>query len=106
MSIYDADTLTLSIDLGLGVSKTETVRLYGIDAPEIRGSSRTMGLEARDALRLLVGDSRLRTTTIKDKKDKYGRYLAVLWTLDGKNEPAININDWLVQNGYAVLRNY
>ncbi|HFD87662.1 MAG TPA: hypothetical protein ENJ35_08300, partial [Gammaproteobacteria bacterium] len=38
--------------------------------------------------------------TIKDKKGKYGRYIAEI-LLDG-----ININDALVSNGYAQYRDY
>lgn len=48
---YDGDTVTLRIDLGLGVSKTERVRLCDIDTPEIRGG----GAEALDAKHALVG---------------------------------------------------
>lgn len=95
--------MTVALELGFHITISETVRLYGINAPEVRGSEKVAGLEARDALRNLVAGKKLRITTMKDKKEKYGRYLATVWTLDDKGNPAININDWLVQNGHAVL---
>jgi len=38
--------------------------------------------------------------TVKDRKGKYGRYLATIW-IDGEN-----VNAWLVSNGFAVWRDY
>ena len=40
-SVYDGDTCTVDIDLGLRVwLKGEKLRLYGINASELRGSER------------------------------------------------------------------
>ncbi len=50
--VYDADTITADIDLGFHTwRKDEKLRLYGIDAPEVRGKSRPQGLLSRDWLR-------------------------------------------------------
>jgi micrococcal nuclease len=38
--------------------------------------------------------------TIKDRKGKYGRFIAEIW-LDGEN-----VNDRLVAEGHAVYREY
>ena len=36
--VYDADTITVDIDLGFGIIYTgQKLRLLGIDAPEVRG---------------------------------------------------------------------
>lgn len=41
---------------------------------------------------------------MKDKKGKYGRYLAEIWLeCEGKY---INVNDLLVAKGYAVYKDY
>ena len=99
--IYDADTITLEISLGLGLTKTEKVRLYGIDAPELRGAERYEGLKSRDALRKLILHKEIRLETIKnDKRGKYGRLIGVIWLGD------LNVNNWLVQNDYAEERYY
>jgi hypothetical protein len=51
-------------------------------------------------LKLKEANLALSTQTIKDKKGKYGRYLGILHLEeDGKY---ININDWLLENDYAV----
>lgn len=98
---YDGDTVTLSIDCGLDISKVEKVRLYGIDAPELRGEERYEGLKSRDALRTKINGKTIRLETIKnDERGKYGRLLGIIWLGDE------NINDWMVSNGHAVYRDY
>lgn len=96
VGVYDGDTITVNIDLGLrmGVSK-EKLRLFGIDAPEVRGEAREEGLRSRDRLRELVLHQEVTIQTIKDKKGKYGRYLARVWIGDRC------VNDVLVEEGLA-----
>lgn len=105
VSVYDGDTCRLDIDLGLSTwVRKEPIRLYGIDAPELRGDERPQGLLARDYLRSLIGDKELFVQTIKDKKGKYGRYLGILWLdVDGAWK---NVNDMMVEAGHAVYREY
>jgi len=100
VSVYDADTVTAVIDLGFGISYKTKIRLYGIDAPEMRGSEREEGIEARDYLRELILGKTIQIETIKDKKGKYGRYLGILHDSDG------NINERLVKENYAIFKNY
>ena len=77
--VYDGDTVTAVIDLGLKISVTEKLRLLDIDAPELRGSSREDGVKARDYLRRLILGKEVVISTVKDKKGKYGRYLATIF---------------------------
>ncbi len=75
-SVYDGDTCTVDIDLGLGTwVHGEKIRLYRINAPEVRGVERPAGLKARDFLRSLIDGKEIFIQTIKDRKGKYGRYL-------------------------------
>ena len=100
-SVYDGDTITVAIDLGFDIVKTEKIRLHGINAPEVRGSERYEGLKSRDALRQKILHKSIELETFKgDKKGKYGRTLGIIW-LDDEN-----INNWLVQNDYAEARQY
>ena len=79
--VVDGDTVDLIIDLGFDTSRKERFRLYGIDAPEMNTAQ---GKEAKawleDALMPLdaiyVETIQLET---KAKRDKYGRFLAVLY---------------------------
>ncbi len=105
-SIYDGDTLRADIDLGFGTWKhNETLRLFGINTPELQGETRVEGLYARDALRSRLPMSKqVWVRTIKpstltvpqiEKREKYGRWLATIWDDEG------NVNDWLVLSGHA-----
>lgn len=100
-SVYDGDTITISIDCGFGiVLKKQKIRLYGINTPEVRGEERELGLISRDKLREKILNKNIVIETIKDKKGKYGRYLGIIY-YEGEN-----INDWLVKNNLAKIANY
>ncbi len=94
--VYDGDTITVDIDLGFGITiNSQKVRLLGINTPEIRGASREAGLKSRDELRKQIGNKWVKITTQKDKKGKYGRWLAEVWVGD------TNVNEWLLKEGLA-----
>ena len=102
-SVYDGDTCTVDIDLGLGTwIHGEKLRLHRINAPELRGAEREAGLRSRDFLRSKIDGKAIFIRTIKDKKGKYGRYIADIWFED--NGDRININDLLVAEGFAVYK--
>ena len=102
VNVYDGDTITVDIDLGLKVwVRDEKLRLYGINAPELKGKERDKGLESRDHLRdILPTGSVITIRTIKDKKGKYGRYLAEIFVDD------VNVNEKMVDDGFAVFKKY
>ena len=104
--VYDGDTVTVDIDLGLHTwMKGEKLRLYRINAPELRGEEKEAGKISRDYLKKLVWKKELVIETIKDKREKYGRYLAEIW-LPLDNCRYMNVNDELVKKGYAVYKDY
>lgn len=106
ISVYDGDTVRANIDLGFGIhnngntGKGESLRLFGINAPEVRGEAREKGLESRDRLRELILGKEVEIHSIKDSKGKYGRYLANIF-LDNEN-----INEKLVSEGFAEFKEY
>jgi micrococcal nuclease len=117
IKVYDADTITLRIDLGLDTFREESVRLASIDAPEIRGEEREAGLVSRDALREKILGKEVIILTERDKTGKYGRYIvtvylpkeAFLTETNGNHSIDIeylNVNDWLVENKYAEYKEY
>ena len=103
--VYDGDTCTVSIDLGLSTWVLgEKIRLHRINAPEVRGEERERGLRSRDYLRELILDREIMLQTVKDKKGKYGRYLGEIWLRqDGEWK---NVNDMLVAAGHAEYKSY
>lgn len=99
--VYDGDTITVDIDLGFHVGLTsEKIRLYRINTPEVRGSEREQGLISRDWLRERILDKEIILRTYKDKKGKYGRWLADVLVDE------VCINDELVEKGLAVYHDY
>ena len=97
ISVYDGDTLNVDIDLGFSIwIKDKSLRLYGIDAPEVRGQTRERGLVVRDWLRERIEQGQtILIESISDQPDKYGRYLAILY-IDG-----VNINQLMIDEGLA-----
>lgn len=96
ISVYDGDTCTAIVDLGMNVNIEIKIRLAGINAPEIRGKERDKGLIVRDYLRELILNKSVIIKTQKDKTGKYGRWIADIWI----NE--VNVNELLIVKGYAV----
>jgi micrococcal nuclease len=104
-AVYDGDTITVDIDLGMDVwFKGQKIRLYGIDAPEVRGKERASGLISRDWLRDKILGKEILLKTIKDEKGKYGRWLANVFVEE--DSEYVNVNTLLVTNGYAVEKYY
>ena len=105
VGVYDGDTITVDVDLGLHAwVRGEKLRLYGINAPEVRGSERQEGLRSRDWLRdrLPIGQA-IRINTVKDRTGKYGRYLAIVYA---DRETEISVNCELVTAGLASYAEY
>ncbi len=99
--VYDGDTITVEIDLGFHISmEKQKIRLYRINAPEVRGKSKKQGIVTRDWLRKKILNKEVLLVTYKDKKGKYGRWLADVWFDD------ICINDELVTKKLAVYKDY
>ncbi len=114
ISVYDGDTITVDIDLGMSLwKKGERLRLWRINTPEVRGESRTEGLKARDYVRSLVEGRQVLLRTILDKRgddstEKYGRLLAEVLVPEIENGVIvsyINVNEDLLQRGYALPMN-
>ena len=102
VKIYDGDTIQVILDLGFGIYKHETIRLEGINTPEVRGDEYDAGIISRDYLRerLFVAyetNSEIRIITHKDTQGKYGRYIGVV-TVDD-----VNINVEMLEKKLAVL---
>lgn len=103
--IYDADTIRLEVDAGFGLKfALGPCRLFGIDAPEVRGTEREAGIAARDYVRSIVPEKDwFLVRTHKDGKGKYGRYLVDIY-LDVHG--GVSLSDHLVEAGMAVHRDY
>ncbi len=95
--VYDGDTITVHIDLGLEQwSHNQKIRLLGIDTPELRGPERPEGLKVRDWLKEQILDKEITVKTYKSRdKGKYGRWLMEVF-IDGRN-----LNEEMISSGMA-----
>lgn len=105
VSVYDGDTCRADIDLGLGIwVRNEKLRLLRINAPELRGEEKIAGKASRDFLREQILGKEVFIQSHKDKRGKYGRYLAEIWLEEAGSW--VNINDRLVEAGHAIYKTY
>jgi len=92
--VVDGDTVWLRVDCGFDLRLDMTVRLYGINAPEVRspeGRASKYWMEQALPVGSTVG-----LKTYKDKREKYGRYLGTL--IKGTT----NLNESMLAEGMAV----
>jgi len=103
ISVYDGDTCTAVLDLGFKVKLEMKVRLYGVQAPELRTKDK-LEKEAGYVVKKWVEERLLNkevlVRSIKDKAGKFGRYLLLIFYegINGETE----INTELVDMGYAL----
>jgi micrococcal nuclease len=110
--VVDGDTVDLIIDLGFDTQRKERFRLYGVDAPEMNTAE---GKEAKAWLIGILGPygaiyvQTLQHNT-KAKRDKYGRFLAVLYDELPTLIPVVrhihsaSINAKIITEGHAKER--
>ncbi|MDP1712258.1 MAG: thermonuclease family protein [Candidatus Nanopelagicaceae bacterium] len=92
--VHDGDSITVDVQLGFNVLlQNMKLRLAGINAPELTTAE---GKKVRDFLSKILLNKEIVLQTVKDRQEKYGRYLAIVW-LDGKN-----VNEQLVKGDMAV----
>lgn len=90
--VYDGDTIDVRLD-----GERVRLRYIGVDAPELFDSDEAhLGREAWAANKGLVLGRQVYIQLDEAERDVYGRLLAYVFT-----EPAIFVNAWLVEQGYA-----
>jgi len=108
VKVVDGDTVDVDIDLGFGSwLHKQRLRLYGINAPEVRGPQREAGLITTDWLKERIDgrDIFIETFKAEGSKGKYGRWLANLYTVEA-GAAAINLNQQMVTLGLAWKADY
>lgn len=99
IKVYDGDSITIATQFHFNphVWYRFSIRLNGIDTPELRGSSeeeKLMAIKARDRLSELILHKEVQLINIS--YEKYGRILADIY-LNSEH-----INEILVKERYAV----
>jgi endonuclease YncB( thermonuclease family) len=99
IKVYDGDSITIAARLPFvdSILYRFSVRLNGIDTPEIKGKSddeKEAAKNARDALSKLIWNKNIILKNVDH--EKYGRILADVYLED------IHVNEWLIKERYAV----
>ena len=99
IKVYDGDTITVASKLPYDSSPVYrfSVRLNGIDTPEIKGKKeeeKTLAKKARDELSKMILNKEVTLDNVQT--EKYGRVLADVHC-DG-----IHLNSWMVDQRFAV----
>lgn len=102
LRIIDGDTLECNIDLGFNIWKKSTLRLKGIDAPELRTKDlieKEHAIESTEALKnLILTENTEGIFYIHSKKvDSFGRCLATVLLKSG-----LEVNTYLIELGHAT----
>lgn len=102
IKVYDGDTITIAFQLtGYPTLYRKSVRLYGIDCPEIKGKTPEERARAQEARNFVANLIENKMVYLKDvSNDKYGRILAYVYTTP--NYSGSSINELLLENTLAV----
>ena len=100
--VVDGDTVDISLDLGFETYRKLRVRLNGINTPELHDPDKDVRAKAVAAMTFLADalprGLEVRVVTIKDRTEKYGRYLADIF----QTGQTVTVQSKLITAGLAV----
>ena len=99
IKVYDGDTITIASKLPYDNSPIYrfSIRLLGIDSPEIKSKTNTekqLAIQSKDALTSLIMNKIVHLKNIST--EKYGRVLANVYLDD------LHVNQWMLDNNHAI----
>lgn len=98
LGVVDGDTMHVGVDLGMDIATQTTLRIYGVNAPEMSTDAGKAAKQwAIEWFRTHCPGGKFTIQTRKDAKEKYGRYLATIIAPDGAN-----FNADIIASGNAV----
>ena len=119
IKVYDGDTITIaSLIPNINNNKTVyrlSVRLTGINSPEIKGhtqNEKNEAIKSRDALHKLIFGKIIELRN--NSNEKYGRILADVYLINTNTntntsnkgtKTLLHINKWMLDNKYAIPYN-
>ena len=112
IKVYDGDTITIaSLIPNINNNKTVyrlSVRLTGINSPEIKGhtqNEKNEAIKSRDALHKLIFGKIIELRN--NSNEKYGRILAdvYLHNSNTNTKTLLHVNKWMLDNKYAIPYN-
>lgn len=108
LAVVDGDTLDIMADKGTDDFKKMRIRLNRINCPE---KNTPEGMKAKQWLAHLLTNpdgtfKDIYVFTVKDKKEKYGRYLGEFWIWGEDFSIIPSVNDRMVEAGHANYKTY
>ena len=107
--VVDGDTIRADIDLGFDMwIKNVSIRFAGINAPETRTrdlAEKARGIEAKKEVEFILKTAK-EIKIIVSKLGKYGRPIAQIIVPGYNKRKNFNLNDYLVENGFAIYKEY
>ncbi|QQG38183.1 MAG: thermonuclease family protein [Candidatus Kaiserbacteria bacterium] len=96
--VTDGDTLSIR-----NGDKTVSIRLIGVDTPEMAEPRECFAKEATDEAQKLLGGSsvRIETDPTQNLYDSYGRLLAYVYVPTSANPDGVLVNEYLISGGYG-----
>ena len=83
----------------------QRIRLFGIDAPEIFGNEKIIGLRSKNYLTYIIHNTPLQLEIHHRIYEKYGRIIGIVYCV-GFGTPDINVNQLMIEEGYAFPATY
>lgn len=112
VNVFDGDTVRLKIKLGFGLEdhgptgKGRSFGLWGVDTPEIRGSSYHLGIAARDYVRsILTKGKKVIIQSMSSPEEFVHPYLVIIYIKEESGN-LFNLNDSLINLGHAIKSEY
>lgn len=96
LRVVDGDTLELECDLGFRTFVRQVFRLVGVNCPEMNTAEGKAARQYTEAW--FASDKQCVIQTVRDKREKYGRYLARVLDAQGRC-----LNADLINNHMGVL---
>lgn len=105
--VVDGDTFDFKVDLGFNVSIRMRVRLANVDAFEVRGEEKLLGLKAKEfVLNAIPVGAPVIIRTKKDSTGKYGRYIAEVFYRKKIDNEFSSLGEDLIGMGLAERYKY
>jgi micrococcal nuclease len=109
LKVIDADTLALKVDLGMSVFVKQHIRLSGVNTPEVYGVKKEsveykLGQEASGFVSGWLDSTERKVVikTVRDKREKFGRYLATVTAVSGPHVGR-TLQEAIIEAGYNKL---
>jgi endonuclease YncB( thermonuclease family) len=80
----DGDTYILRIDLGFHASVAITIRVRGLNTPELHGTDRPLGLASKTAAELLLANAKVIVLETYKDEQSFARWIADVY-VDGES---------------------